>query len=207
MLRPFYLKTLIEAGIDEAGRGPLFGRVYAAAVVLHPELNYDENMIKDSKRISKKKLPSCEEYVKDVALDWSVAFSTAERIDEINILHATQEAMHKAIRRLDIKPEFLLVDGNYFTPYHDNTQYGKEIPCNCVIGGDDSYYSIAAASILAKTERDRYIDKLCENNPELDERYGIASNKGYGSKKHIQGIKRYGISEWHRKTFGICKNY
>ncbi len=207
MLRPFYLKTLIEAGIDEAGRGPLFGRVYAAAVVLHPELNYDENMIKDSKRISKKKLPSCEEYVKDVALDWSVAFSTAERIDEINILHATQEAMHKAIRRLDIRPEFLLVDGNYFTPYHDDTYYGKEIPCNCIIGGDDSYYSIAAASILAKTERDRYIDKLCEKNPELDERYGIASNKGYGSKMHIQGIKRYGISEWHRKTFGICKNY
>ncbi len=207
MLRPFYLKTLIEAGIDEAGRGPLFGRVYAAAVVLHPELNYDENMIKDSKRISKKKLPSCEEYVKDVALDWSVAFSTEERIDEINILHATQEAMHKAIRRLDIRPEFLLVDGNYFTPYLDDTQYGKEIPCNCVIGGDDSYYSIAAASILAKTARDRYIDKLCEKNPELDERYGIASNKGYGSKKHIEGIKKYGISEWHRKTFGICKNY
>lgn len=207
MLRPFYLKNLIEAGIDEAGRGPLFGRVYAAAVVLHPELNYDENMIKDSKRISKKKLPSCEEYVKDVALDWSVAFSTAERIDEINILHATQEAMHKAIRRLDIKPEFLLVDGNYFTPYKDETQYGKEIPCNCVVGGDDSYYSIAAASILAKTARDRYIDKLCENNPELDERYGIATNKGYGAKKHIEGIKKYGISEWHRKTFGICKNY
>lgn len=207
MLRAFYLKSLIEAGIDEAGRGPLFGRVYAAAVVLHPELNYDENLIKDSKRISKKKLPSCEEYVKDVALDWSVAFSTAERIDEINILHATQEAMHKAIRNLDITPEFLLIDGNYFTPYQDDTHYGREIPCNCVVGGDDSYYSIAAASILAKTERDRYIDKLCEKNPELDERYGIASNKGYGSKKHIQGIKRYGISEWHRKTFGICKNY
>lgn len=207
MLRPFYLKSLIEAGIDEAGRGPLFGRVYAAAVVLHPELNYDENMIKDSKRISKKKLPGCEEYVKDVALDWSVAFSTEERIDEINILHATQEAMHKAIRRLDIKPEFLLVDGNYFTPYQDDTNYGREIPCNCIIGGDDSYYSIAAASILAKTARDRYIEELCKKNPELDERYGIASNKGYGSKKHIQGIKRYGISEWHRKTFGICKNY
>ena len=127
MLRAFFMKSLIEAGIDEAGRGPLFGRVYAAAVVLHPEMKYDNNMIKDSKRISKKKLPSCEEYVKDVALDWSVAFSTAERIDEINILHATQEAMHKAIRRLDIKPEFLLVDGNYFTPYKDETQYGKEI--------------------------------------------------------------------------------
>jgi ribonuclease HII len=207
MLRAFYLKSLMEAGIDEAGRGPLFGRVYAAVVVLHPELNYDENMIKDSKRISKKKLPSCEEYVKDVALDWSVAFSTEQRIDEINILHATQEAMHKAIRKLDITPEFLLVDGNYFTPYRDETRNGREIPCNCVIGGDDSYYSIAAASILAKTARDRYINELCEKNPELDERYGIASNKGYGSKEHIQGIKRYGISEWHRKTFGICKNY
>ena len=207
MLRPFYLKNLIEAGIDEAGRGPLFGRVYAAAVILNPNLKYDDNMIKDSKRISKKKLPSCEEYVKEVALDWSVAYSTAERIDEINILHATQEAMHKAIETLDIKPEFLLVDGNYFTPYKDITSYGVETPCNCVIKGDDSYYSIAAASILAKTARDRYIDKLCEKEPELDEKYGIKTNKGYGASKHIKGIKKYGISEWHRKTFGICKQY
>ena len=182
MLRSFYIKNLIEAGIDEAGRGPLFGRVYAAAVILHPELKYDENMIKDSKRISKKKLPSCEEYVKEVALDWSVAYSTEKRIDEINVLHATQEAMHKAIERLDITPDFLLVDGNYFTPYKDKAYDGREIPCNCVVGGDDSFYSIAAASILAKTARDRYIDELCKNNPELNEKYGIGTNKGYGSK-------------------------
>ena len=207
MLRSFYIKNIIEAGIDEAGRGPLFGRVYAAAVVLHPEIKYDDKMIKDSKRISKKNLPICEEYVKEVALDWSVAYSTEKRIDEINILHATQEAMHKAIENLDIRPDFLLVDGNYFTPYKDKAYYGKEIPCNCVVGGDDSFYSIAAASILAKTARDRYIDELCKNNPELNENYGIATNKGYGSKKHIQGIKKFGISEWHRKTFGICKNY
>ena len=199
------MKTLciedeIEAGVDEAGRGPLFGRVYAAAVILNPELEYDDNMIKDSKRISKKKLPICEEYVKDIALDWSVAYSTEERIDEINILQATQEAMHKALDDLNIKPGFLLIDGNYFKPY-------KDIQCNCVVGGDDSYYSIAAASILAKTARDKYIDELCEKEPELDEKYGIKTNRGYGASKHIKGIKKYGISEWHRKTFGICKQF
>ena len=161
MLRAFYIKNLIEAGVDEAGRGPLFGRVYAAAVILNPELKYDDTKIKDSKKISKKNLPISEEYVKDVALDWSVAYSTTERIDEINILHATQEAMHKAIGRLDIKPEFLLVDGNYFKPYKDITAYGVETPCNCVIQGDATYYSIAAASILAKTARDKYIINLC----------------------------------------------
>jgi len=199
-MKTFCVKDVMEAGVDEAGRGPLFGRVYAGAVILNPELTYDYNLIKDSKKISKKKLPFAECYVKRMALDWSVAYSTAERVDEINVLHATQEAMHKAIYGLNITPEFLLIDGNYFTPY-------KDIQCNCVIGGDDSYFSIAAASILAKTARDRYIEELCTADPSLDEKYDLKSNKGYGSPKHIGGIKSYGITEWHRKTFGICKNY
>jgi len=199
-MKTFYIKEIIEAGVDEAGRGPLFGRVYAAAVILNPEIKYNLNLIKDSKKISKKKLPISESYVKQISIDWSVGYSTAERIDEINILHATQEAMHKAIDGLNIKPEFLLIDGNYFTPY-------KDVQCNCIISGDDTYLSIAAASILAKTARDRYIEELCEADPSLDEKYNIKSNKGYGSAKHIEGIKKYGITEGHRKTFGICKNY
>lgn len=199
-MKSYYIKGILEAGIDEAGRGPLFGRVYAAAVILNPDLTYNEKFVKDSKRLSKKNLLLAEEYVKDVALGWAVGYSTAKRIDEINILQATQEAMHKALDKLVLAPEFLLVDGNYFKPY-------KNIQCNCIISGDDTYFSIAAASILAKTARDKYIYDLCEENPELDEKYGIKSNKGYGAKKHIEGIMKYGIEDEHRRTFGICKNY
>jgi len=204
MLRAFKNRKLLEAGIDEAGRGPLFGRVYAAAVILNPELEYNDKYIKDSKKLSKKNIVFAESYVKDVALDWSVAYSTEERIDNINILQATQEAMHKALDNLSIKPEYLLVDGNYFSPYTINK---KNIKTECVVSGDDTYYSIAAASILAKTARDRYIENLCTENPELNEYYSIGTNKGYGAKIHINGIKKYGISKWHRKTFGICKIY
>ena len=133
-------------------------------------------------------------------MDWSVAYSTAERIDEINVLQATQEAMHKAIDNLNIKPEHILVDGNYFNPY-------KNIPCLCVVKGDATYYSIAAASILAKTARVRYIDELCKEHNYLNNWYGIKNNKGYGAKVHINGIKTHGITPWHRKTFGICKQF
>lgn len=204
MLRAFKNRKLLEAGIDEAGRGPLFGRVYAAAVILNPELEYNDKYIKDSKKLSKKNIDIAESYVKEVALDWSVAYSTEERIDDINILQATQEAMHKALDNLSIKPEYLLVDGNYFSPYTINK---KNIKSECVVSGDDTYYSIAAASILAKTARDRYIENLCNENPELNDYYSIGTNKGYGAKIHINGIKKYGISKWHRKTFGICKIY
>ena len=204
MLKAFKNRKLLEAGIDEAGRGPLFGRVYAAAVILNPELEYNDKYIKDSKKLSKKNIDIAESYVKEIALDWSVAYSTEERIDDINILQATQEAMHKALDNLSIKPEYLLVDGNYFLPYTINK---KNIKAECVVSGDDTYYSIAAASILAKTARDRYIENLCNENPELNEYYSIGTNKGYGAKIHINGIKKYGISKWHRKTFGICKIY
>ena len=204
MLRAFKNRKLLEAGIDEAGRGPLFGRVYAAAVILNPELEYNDKYIKDSKKLSKKNIDIAESYVKEIALDWSVAYSTEQRIDDINILQATQEAMHKALDNLSIKPEYLLVDGNYFSPYTINK---KNINAECVVSGDDTYYSIAAASILAKTARDRYIENLCNENPELNDYYSIGTNKGYGAKIHINGIKKYGISKWHRKTFGICKIY
>ena len=200
MLRVAHFLKKLEAGIDEAGRGPLFGRVYAAAVILNPELKYDDTLIRDSKKLSRKKIWESEKYVKDIALDWSVAWSDERRIDEINVLHATQEAMHKAVDNLAVKPEYLLVDGNFFTPY-------KDVPCLCVIKGDATYYSIAAASILAKTARDRYIEELCSKHSYLENWYGIQSNKGYGAKKHMEGIETHGITPWHRKTFGICKFY
>jgi|UniRef100_A0A6C0ISJ1 ribonuclease HII len=198
MLRVAHFKNKIEAGIDEAGRGPLLGRVYAAAVILNPDMEYDGKLIKDSKKLSSKKILESEQYVKDVAIDWAVAYSDETRIDDINILHATQEAMHKAIDQLNVRPDHLLVDGNYFSPY-------KKVNSMCVVKGDSTYFSIAAASILAKTARDRYIQELCIKSPDLDNFYGIKSNKGYGSKGHMDGIKRFGISKYHRKTFGICK--
>lgn len=200
----------LEAGIDEAGRGPLLGRVYAAAVILNPEIEYDFNLIKDSKKLSSNKILESEQYVKENAICWAIAYSNEKRIDQINILHATQEAMHEAIAGLSVKPDYLLVDGNYFKPYNKFTlpDYNTySIPHECVVKGDSTYASIAAASILAKTARDRYIQNLCTNNPTLNKYYNIESNKGYGSRKHIDGIKQYGISKWHRKTFGICKEY
>jgi len=213
-----------EIGVDEAGRGPLFGRVYAAAVILPKDDSFDHSKAKDSKKFhSKKKIEEVAEYIKSNALAWSVAFEDEHTIDEINILQATQQAMHKAI--LAVKKDYcnkqvklgsgqvnihLLIDGNYFKPitnYNNEKKKIESLPFTCIEGGDNKFSSIAAASILAKVERDRYIDDLCQKNPELVERYSIDSNKGYGAKKHLDGIKQYGISIWHRKTFGICKEH
>lgn len=207
-------ENTIEVGLDEAGRGPLFGRVYSAAVIL-PKDNFDFSQMKDSKKFhSKTKINKVAQYIKDNALYWSVSYEDEETIDRINILKATQWSMHKSLNKI-FDNEFsldsnylLLVDGNYFIPYtrilDDEI---KKVNHICIESGDNLYASIAAASILAKVERDKYINELCENNPELKERYSIHTNKGYGAQKHIEGIKEHGISKWHRKTFGICKNY
>jgi len=213
--------TIIELGIDEAGRGPMFGRVYAGVVVLPKDNSFEHALMKDSKKFhSKKKIEQVAEYIKENAIAWAVEYEDEETIDEINILQATQSAMHKGIKKvleqlgklteLQLEKILLLVDGNYFKPYSilNKTKTKLEtIKYQMVEGGDNKYTSIAAASILAKVERDRYIEDLCELNPELIERYGIDSNKGYGSKKHMDGIKQYGITKWHRKTFGICKEF
>ena len=206
--------SVIEIGIDEAGRGPLFGRVYSAAVIL-PKDNFDFSNIKDSKKFhSKKKIEKVADYIKENAICWSVYYEDEETIDRINILKATQWSMHKNINNImdkcynDDNKFLLLVDGNYFNPY---TRIEKDniIKINhvCIESGDNLYASIAAASILAKVERDKYIDELCENNPDLKEKYSIHTNKGYAAKRHLDGIKQHGISKWHRKTFGICKQY
>lgn len=207
-------ENTIEVGLDEAGRGPLFGRVYSAAVIL-PKDNFDFSQMKDSKKFhSKTKINKVAQYIKDNALYWSVSYEDEETIDRINILKATQWSMHKSLNKIFDKDfsldrnYLLLVDGNYFIPYtRISDDEIKKVNHICIESGDNLYASIAAASILAKVERDKYINELCENNPELKERYSIHTNKGYGAQKHIEGIKEYGISKWHRKTFGICKNY
>jgi ribonuclease HII len=215
----------IEIGVDEAGRGPLFGRVYTGAVILPKDDSFDHFKMKDSKKFtSKAKIEEMAEYIKKNAIAWYVSFEDEKVIDEINILQATQSAMHKSI--LEVRKQYiqkmnsntektdysinLLIDGNYFNPINivnKKTNKLETIPYTCVEGGDNKYTAIAAASILAKVERDKYIDELCVEHPELIERYAINSNKGYGAKKHIDGIKAHGITIWHRRSFGICKNY
>ena len=218
-------QDIFEIGVDEAGRGPLFGRVYAAAVCLPKDatLNFDHSKMKDSKKFhSKQKIEEVAEYIKQNALAWYVSFEDEKVIDEINILQATQKAMHhcilevrkqltKQLESTSMSPEvLLLIDGNYFNPitiYNKKTNKIDTLNYDCVEGGDNKYSCIAAASILAKVERDKYIEQLCAENPMLSEKYGIDSNKGYGAKKHLDGIKEHGITIWHRRSFGICKNY
>lgn len=215
---PFYKNesNILEIGVDEAGRGPLFGRVYTAAVIL-PKEGFDYTRMKDSKRFhSEKKILEEEEYIKNNALYWSVMYSDEKRIDTLNILHATIESMHKCIHNIvksanindKEKEYFILVDGNYFTEYTylNESDEIKSIEHITIKGGDDKYSSISAASILAKCARDRYIKELCEIHPLLDERYSIMSNKGYGAKLHLDGIKKYGISQFHRLSYKTCQN-
>ena len=216
--------SIIECGIDEAGRGPMFGRVYAGLVVLPKDDSFDHLQMKDSKKFhskNKKIIEQVAEYIKENAIAWAVEYEDEQTIDEINILQATQSAMHKCIKtvltkipdlqqNLQLENILLLVDGNYFKPYTvlNKTKTKMEtIRYQMIEGGDNKYTSIAAASILAKVARDTYINDLCALNPELIEHYGIDSNKGYGSKKHMDGIKQHGITKWHRKTFGICKEF
>jgi ribonuclease HII len=308
---------IIEIGVDEVGRGPMFGRVYCAAAVLPKDDSFDHYKMKDSKKFSSKntkKIIDTSEYIKTNALAWAIEYEDEKVIDEINILQATQSAMHKAIRNvigqlikkdtgLELGNILLLIDGNYFKPFlyekefssaksgnligkpffyekefssaksgnlngkpflyenefssaksgnligkpflYENAisefsseksgnligkpfLYEKEfsseksgnlngkpflynssnyIQFQTVEGGDNKYAAIAAASILAKVERDKYILDLCALYPDLIEKYALDSNKGYGSKVHMEGIRTFGITKWHRRTFGICKTF
>ena len=220
LLNTFYSDdtSILEIGVDEAGRGPLLGRVYSAAVILPKDNSFDHSKMKDSKKFhSKKQIEDVAEYIKHHAVAWYVSFEDEKVIDQINILQATQKAMHSCILnvRYQCKEKsnsqfHLLIDGNYFNPltvYNKKSNKLEIIPYSCITGGDDKYSAIAAASILAKVERDKYIEDLCKENPELIEKYGIDQNKGYGAKRHLDGIKEYGISIWHRRSFGICKQY
>jgi len=202
----------LEIGIDEAGRGPLFGRVYTAAVILPKDEMFKYELLKDSKKFSsKKKINEVADYIKENCIDWYVSYKDEKEIDKINIRQSVLCSMHDSIRKLihNIDQEyFLLVDGNDFKPYmRYNDGSFIQVDHKCIEGGDNKYCAIAAASILAKTERDKYIENLCEENPELKDKYGIDKNKGYGTKQHLTGISNNGISKWHRKTYGICKDY
>jgi len=206
MLEQYFEKDKLELGIDEVGRGCLFGPVVIASVIWldidpNPELE-----IKDSKKCSFKKIKELSEYIKNNSISYNIQFKDNNYIDKNNILESTLDGMRECVDNTikHINIDTILVDGNRFHPYLDYN--GDNIPHVCVINGDNTYKSIAAASILAKEYRDEYILNLVKDNPEL-EKYDILNNKGYGTKKHIEAIKKYGITKWHRNTFGICKKY
>jgi len=172
--------------------------------------------MKDSKKFhSKKKIKAVSDYIKENAISWSIQYIEHDVIDEINIRQAVHRGMHNSIRdiftksSIDKESTFLLIDGNDFKPYtmyDDVTEELKSLPHDTIEGGDNKYTPIAAASILAKVARDEYIEELCNEHPELSQRYCIDKNKGYGTKHHLNGIAEYGITQWHRKTYGQCKN-
>lgn len=190
MLASHYYEGKIEAGCDEAGRGCLAGSVYAAAVIF-PEC-YTNEELNDSKQLTDKRRKKLREIIERDALAWAVGIVTPEEIDKINILNASILAMHRALDQLQIRPEAVIVDGNRFKPY-----YG--LPHTTIVKGDGKYLSIAAASILAKTYRDDYMDKLAEEFPQYD----WLGNKGYPTKKHREAIKVHGITPYHRRSFNL----
>ncbi len=190
MLSPYMNFGVIEAGCDEAGRGCLAGAVYAAAVILPPDFHNED--LNDSKQLSEKKRYALRPLIEKEAVAWAVGVVTPEEIDKINILKASFLAMHRAIEQLKVKPEHLLIDGNRFTPY-------EGIPHTTVVKGDGKYLSIAAASILAKTYRDDYMNRLAEEFPQ----YAWKENKGYPTKAHREAIRQYGITPYHRKSFQL----
>lgn len=190
MLLSFFTPDLIEAGCDEAGRGCLAGPVVAAAVILPKE--YKHELLNDSKQLDKEEREQLRIEIERDALAWAVAEVSNEEIDEINILNASFKAMHRAIEKLSIVPQFLLIDGNRFNRY-------KEINHECIIKGDASYLSIAAASVLAKTYRDDLMQKLAEQFPG----YCWETNVGYPTPEHREGIKKLGITPFHRKSFQL----
>lgn len=189
MLLPiFNTQGLIEAGCDEAGRGCLAGSVYAAAVILPPDYTNDE--LNDSKKLSAKRRYALREVIERDAVAWAVRVATAAEIDDINILNASILAMHRALDKLAVRPEFVIVDGNRFKPYHD-------VPHQTIVKGDGKYLAIAAASILAKTYRDDYMHELHKEFPY----YGWDRNAGYPTKQHREGIAEHGLTPYHRVTF------
>lgn len=190
MLLPHYYDGMIEAGCDEAGRGCLAGSVYAAAVILPPD--YCNEGLNDSKKLTEKRRYALRDDIIRDAVAWAVGVVTPEEIDRINILNASFLAMHRALDALKVRPQAVIVDGNRFTPYRD-------LPYTTIVKGDGKYQAIAAASILAKTFRDDYMNRLAEEYPYYD----WQSNKGYPTAKHREGIRQHGPSPYHRKSYNL----
>lgn len=190
MLLPYMHENLVEAGCDEAGRGCLAGAVYAAAVILPHD--FRNELLNDSKQLTEKQRYALREVVEREALAWAVGVVTPEEIDRINILNASFLAMHRAVDQLKLRPEHLLIDGNQFKKYQD-------VPHTTVVKGDGKYMAIAAASVLAKTYRDDYMNRLAEEYPQYD----WDSNKGYPTKKHREAIRLYGTTPYHRMSYNL----
>lgn len=190
MLLPYHTEGIVEAGCDEAGRGCLCGPVSCAAVILPPD--FECPGLDDSKKLSEARREELRPIIEENAIAWSVVMVEAEEIDSINILNASIEGMHRALAKLSIEPEHIIVDGNRFKPF-------KEIPFHTIVKGDAKYRSIAAASILAKTHRDQLMRELHGRHPE----YGWNVNKGYPTKVHRDAIRLYGPTPLHRKTFRL----
>lgn len=192
-LKPFMHGDLLEAGCDEAGRGPLAGPVYAAAVILPKDFHHP--LLNDSKQMTEKNRDLLRPIIEREAVAWAVEAVQAEEIDTLNILWASVTGMQRAVLRLDPRPQFLLIDGNKFRPFEG---YGFK-DYRTVVHGDATYASIAAASVLAKTHRDEFMRKIASDYPE----YGWDRNMGYPTPEHIEAIRRYGYTPWHRKTFTV----
>ena len=190
MLASHYYEGKIEAGCDEAGRGCLAGSVYAAAVILPPD--YQNELLNDSKQLTEKKRYQLRDIIEQDAVAWAVGIVTPQEIDRINILNASILAMHRALDQLKVRPEAIIVDGNRFKPY-------QQIPATTIVKGDGKYLSIAAASILAKTYRDDYMNQLALEYPQYD----WLSNKGYPTKKHRDAIRQNGITPYHRRSYNL----
>jgi ribonuclease HII len=187
----------IYVALDEAGRGCLAGDVYCAAVIWNPLFTHPmADQIKDSKKLTPHQRDTLYEFITENAIDYAIAYVDVETIDSVNILQANMKAMHRALDSLSVNFEHILVDGNYFLPY-------KNIPHTCIVKGDDKYIPIAAASILAKVTRDRYMKDLAQQYPE----YGWDTNFGYGTPEHIAAIKEHGITKHHRRSFAPCAEH
>ena len=198
MLKSHFYNGLVEAGCDEAGRGCLAGSVFAAAVILPPD--YENDLLNDSKQLTERRRYELRPVIERDALAWAVGIVTPEEIDRINILNASILAMHRALDQLQVRPEAIIVDGNRFKPYRpvvDGTPLN--IPHTTIVKGDGKYLSIAAASVLAKTYRDDYMNQLAEEYPQYD----WLSNKGYPTKKHREAIRQFGTTPYHRLSYNL----
>lgn len=192
---------VVEVGLDEAGRGCLFGRLYVGAVVFSNEMEdfFDHgatlNDIRDSKLISKRKRAILYDYIQECALDKAVTFATAAEVDALNVLQADLTAMHRALDSLQVPAQRILVDGDHWRPYKDSEGHA-------IVDGDAQYLPIAAAGILAKVARDRWVEEIVAQFPDYDVRYGLSTNMGYGTAKHMTGLSQFGATDEHRRTFG-----
>jgi len=197
MLLSHYFDHLTEAGCDEAGRGCLAGAVYAAAVIMPPD--YENALLNDSKQLTERQRYELRPQIEHDALAWAVGIVSPEEIDRINILNASILAMHRALDQLTVRPQAVIVDGNRFKPYCPPDGDGSPLAHACIIKGDGKYLSIAAASVLAKTYRDDYMNQLANEYPQYD----WQKNKGYPTRKHREAIRQYGTTPYHRMTYNL----